>query len=358
MPSPGATYEAVLDAGETGLVGTLEVGLIDNQGNVAVPFTTAGIIEHPAGSGIYQATGLVAPLAVGQYTQVWLVGSATYGIEDIVVSGLSFGGDPVPAEAGDFGPCTAWIDGGDVAACCDAEVASDEALFDEVAVMAEQLLFGLSGGRFPGLCERTVRPCGSRWCGFQVLSRGHIVAPLGWNGRAWSGDPCGCHALSRVQLAGYPVREITEVKISGDVIDPTGYRLDGHRYLTRLADAEGDTQFWPGCQRLDLADTEEGTFSVSYVWGVAPPAAGISAAAQLACELYRACPGTDGECALPSNTTRVVRQGVEVTLEMGSFLSGGLTGLTFVDAFLSTYGASRPPALWSPDIDPYPQQVG
>src|SRR5688572_19075482 len=278
--APGATYEAALDTGETGLVGTLTVGLIDNQGNTVVAFVSTGIIEHPAGTGIYQATDLVAPETVGQYTQVWLVGSATYGIEDVVVSGLAGGGDPVAAEAGAYGPCTAWIDGGDVAACCDADYGSDESLLDAVAAMAQELLFELSGGQYPGLCERTVRPCQPKVCGFQVLSRGHIVAPLWWAGNAWSGHPCGCHALSRVELAGYPVQEITEVKINGDVVDPAGYRLDQHRYLTRLADAEGDVQLWPGCQRLDLDDTEEGTWSVTYVWGAAPPAIAVQAAAQ------------------------------------------------------------------------------
>lgn len=353
--APGATYEAALDTGETGLVGTLTVGLIDNQGNTVVAFVSTGIIEHPAGTGIYEATGLVAPDTVGQYTQVWLVGSATYGIEDIVVSGL-VSGDPIAAEPGEFGPCTDWLDGADVAACCDADVGSDTTLLDQAAAQAQELLYELSGGRYPGLCERTVRPCAERTCGFQILSRGHIV---GWNGGAWGVNACSCHPLSRVLLAGFPVKEVSEVKIDGAVIAADGYRLDGKRWLTRLGDSEGNIRWWPGCQRIDLDDTEVGTWSVTYVYGASPPAAAVAAAGQLACEIWKACPDNAGECQIPSGTVRVTRQGLTIErAQLATFLSGGQTGLVLVDAFLSAYGSKRAAAFWSPDIPGYAQSVG
>jgi hypothetical protein len=259
-----------------------------------------------------------------------------------------------------LGPCTDWLTGDDVAACCSAET-SDGTIFDAALEAAQDLLFELSGRQFAGECSEIVRPCRTRCgCGWQVLSRGHIV---GWQGDRWYCDssPCGCRPLSRVRLAGY-VRSITEVKIDGAVVAPDTYRLDDHRWLTRVRDpADTDTVLlWPACQSLDLADTEPGTFSVSYKFGLDPPELGVQAAAQLACEVYKACAGDN--CALPSGTVRVIRQGV--TIEKSAFLQwafqavgsravpkGWHTGLPLVDAFLNGFnpsGLMRPPTIWAP----------
>ena len=91
----------------------------------------------------------------------------------------------------------------------------------------------------------------------------------------------------------------------------------------------------------------------------------MSAAAQLACEIYKACNGVD--CALPLGTTRITRQGV--TIERLSFTSwafqsgvgqvgGWRTGLPLVDAFLQAYnpaGLKRRPVFWSPGKRQYAQ---
>jgi hypothetical protein len=69
--SIGATsYTAVAQGFDTGLTGTIAVRVLDNQGNTSVTRTTSGIIERPAGSGIYLAT-LTTPPDVGLYTVVW-----------------------------------------------------------------------------------------------------------------------------------------------------------------------------------------------------------------------------------------------------------------------------------------------
>ena len=83
-----------------------------------------------------------------------------------------------------------------------------------------------------GLCSREgVRPChGDCACNFQVLSRGHIVGDH--SNCSGSGIPAGATDLSRVKLAGY-VRQVTEVKIDGVVLDPSEYRVDEHKWLTR-----------------------------------------------------------------------------------------------------------------------------
>lgn len=321
----------------------------------------------PSLPGVYQydvdATGAVVASRAASFTVLANVSSTT-DLDWAVV-----------------GPCTPWADSQDVWDCCgqpmttigegssETECAVDMTQF---AMEASQVLYELSGRQFAGSCERTVRPCGQDWCGFQVLSRGHIV---GWNGNFWSNNgrsACGCRHLSRVPLAGYPVREVTEVKIDGVVIPATNnWRLDERRWLTRVADIDGDVQLWPRCQRLDLEDTEDGTWSVTYRYGQDPPLVGVAAAAQLGCELYKACSGQ--ACALPTGTTRVNRQGIVIerlafaawafnTRATGTQAPGWHTGLPLVDAFLGAYNPTalkRRPLVWSPDSYlRYPRSVG
>lgn len=257
------------------------------------------------------------------------------------------------------GPCSPWCSSQSIWECCGSPMETIDGVECAVdmtayAQEASELLFEMSGRLFSGACEQTVRPCGVSACGVQVLSRGHLV----WSGASWwtmdARRACGCSAIPTVRLSGYPVREITEVKIDGSVIDPDTYRLDQRRNLVRLRDpATGDVLGWPSCQALDLPDTEDGTFSVTYRYGQDPPLNGVHAATQLGCEIYRSCNG--GECALPTGTTRVTRHGV--VIEKMAFAAWGLqngiwrTGITMVDAFLNAYqphGQRRRPVVWSP----------
>lgn len=253
-------------------------------------------------------------------------------------------------------PCTQWIDGDDVADCCSVESTSG-AIFDTVAEQASDILFELSGRQFPGLCEKTVRPECVCSCGYQILSRGHIIGPWDWGYPWWSFcDFClvSCEP-SLVKLSGYPIREISEVLIDGAALAADQYRVFRNRYAMRLDDGR-----WPVRQDLTLADTEEGTFSITYSYGADPPALGIAAAAQLGCELYKACNGET--CALPAGTTRVINQGI--TIDKLAFTTWGFqnkewrTGLSLVDAFLSTYnkaGLMRRPTFHAPGKRQYAQ---
>jgi hypothetical protein len=244
-------------------------------------------------------------------------------------------------------PCQPWITAEDVADCCGITAGSEntEAL-EAAADNASAILFQLTGNRYTGTCERTVRPVGLDYCWAPRLHR------------------LDTHRLSQVKLAGY-VTSIVQVLIGPDVLDPAGYRIDDHRFLTRMADADGTRQRWPINPRLDLPIGDEGTFAITYEHGLAPPGAGISAATALACELYKACPAPGdsglGECKLPSGAKRIVRQGVTVELvsALAAMLRTGSTGLTSVDAFLATYATtSRKAAIWSPDIRPFARPEG
>jgi hypothetical protein len=167
------------------------------------------------------------------------------------------------------------------------------------------------------------------------------------------------------------VREIVEVKINGAVVDPATYRLDERRFLVRVSDPlEPDVILrWPACQRMDLPDTSDGTFSVTYRYGQDPPIEAVNAARQLGVEFYKACSGQD--CALPTGIVRYTRQGVTVEKMAftswayqrgrGSISRGWRTGMNLVDAYLSSAnGAAIPrrPTFWSPSGRQYARSVG
>jgi hypothetical protein len=371
MPIAGAgqPFEAVYGPNDNGLVGTIAVAVENNDGAVVIGPTTADITEISVSgipTGIYAWNAPAAPATLGQYTIIWspdgtwseLTNSTPDELVVITAGATPPQPIPPPSEGGlTTGPCTAWATGDDVAACCSTE-SSSGAIFDDAADQASQLLFELSGRQFSGLCERTVRPaCDQCYCGYQILSRGYVIGPWDYGYPLWNYcDQCliSC-APSRIKLAGYPVREITQVKIDGDVVDAADYNLWNYRYLTRL-----DNQRWPVAQDLTVADTEDDTFSVTYTYGASPPLMGVLAATELACNLYQLCAGQT--CALPQGTTRITQQGV--VIERLAFTSWAFrnrewrTGMPSVDAFLGAYnpnGIKRRPTFWAPGRRQYAQ---
>lgn len=81
---PNTSFETV-NQFATGLTGTVGVRVIDNAGATTIARVTAGIVEYPAGSGIYQKT-LTSPATSGGYTIVW-DDTSTFKIVDLLVSG-------------------------------------------------------------------------------------------------------------------------------------------------------------------------------------------------------------------------------------------------------------------------------
>lgn len=371
-------YEAVYESGITGLVGIVEMKVVDNIGGTVTAASAVSITEIGT-SGVYVAIR-VAPSSTGQYTIMWSEDGSfdeeTTFVEDLVVVTADQLAElgPLPPVGGQtnapvIGPWSAWTTADDVAACCnDSTIGSDTSVLDRAIYDASGLLFELSGRRFAGSGQKTVRPCGTSRCFTQVLSRGHLVG--GWTGSSWGYDDrspfCGCSPLSRVPLSGLPARSIVEVLIDGAVVDPDTYRLDEWRWLTRVRETAGDPVLgWPACQALDLPATEVGTFQITYLFGLDPPYAGRSAADELACQLYKAC-SQQSDCDLPAGVTRVTRQGI--TFDRPAFLAFGRdragiwrTGLPKVDAFLNAYnpaGIRRRPAVMSPDVVSYARPVG
>lgn len=236
------------------------------------------------------------------------------------------------------------------------------------AAWATEILDAATGRRF-AQCPIKLRPCGTR-CGW---FGGYLTFPVGAPSLSGVGNPwmipfidgggiwrnctcagaCRCRATCEAHLPG-PVSEILEVKVNGLVLDPTAYRLDDSSILVRTDGGE----CWPECQNLDLADTEEDTWSVTLRQGEALPASGAIAAGKLACEFAKACSGAD--CALPEQLISLSRNGVQVQVaDPQLLLDAGLTGVQEADLFIRMYNPgklrSRPQVL-SPDVR-NPRQV-
>lgn len=353
-------FEAVFESGQTGLTGVVQVAVQDNDGNTVIGPTSLNITEEVVNAvptGVYTWNAPAAPVVLGQYTIAWSPDGSWdpffVSIDDLVVVTAPAVGvlPPIPPPIGGGlspGPASAWTTPEAVAVCCglgeEVDIQTLVPFIDE----ASELLFMFSGRQFYGLAAKYgVRPPCRYGCGCgQILSRGHIVGD-------WWGTESACDP-SRVLLSGYPVREILQVNIDGDVLAPSEYGLQNWRWLVRKNDG-----VWPRCQDMSLDDTEDGTWSVSYTYGQNPPFSGQAAAAELACELHKACSG--GECALPTGVTRIIRQGI--VIEKMAFAAWGLqkntareagtwrTGLPQVDAFLSAFnprGLQRRPTIWSP----------
>lgn len=194
---------------------------------------------------------------------------------------------------------------------------------DSWLLFASDVLYQLSGRQWPGAVTETVRPLG---CG--------CVAGPG--PRRPAGTWCGCGGVDRLELARRPLVSVDEVKVDGQVLDPSAYTVDDDRWLVRL-----DGHDWPSSQDLRLADTEVGTWSVTYTGGVAPPVGGVKSAASLACQLMAAAT-PDTECRLPQRITAITRQGVTVAvLDPLTLFADGLTGLAEVDLWLGSLRIGR-----------------
>lgn len=259
--------------------------------------------------------------------------------------------------APNLSPCDAWATMADLCSPCDDYDFPD---IEDALDLASGLLYRWSGQRFPGVCTKTIRPCTRARSEQRYVSDEATVVVCGCT----SSDSCSCNSIPQIQLSSWPLLSVTEVKVDGSVLDSSRYRIDDHRWLVRLDDADGTNPGWPCCQDMLEPTTAEDTFSVSFTHGVEPPPEGVRAAAVLGCELALACsPETASKCRLPKRTTQVVRAGVTLSLidptELFQWKPGQgppRTGLMEVDVFLSAYnpyGVSAPAAVHSPDIPPF-----
>lgn len=244
------------------------------------------------------------------------------------------------------GPCTDWTDLADVRECgpCDDTEKYADALIELWIPVASTVLYGLSGRQWPGECTATLRPCCPS-CGASRAWHG-VDGTYGWArllgvdcGRSFL-DGCHCSAPTIDLGPDGDVTAVSAVRIDGDVVDPTTYRLDGGRWLVRLEGADGTNPGWPCSQRLDRPDASgDDTFAIDITYGEALPAGAARVAALLACELAKACQGD--ECDLPPNVQRLSREGVDMALITPEQFEGGRTGIRYVDLWLDAVNPNR-----------------
>lgn len=231
-------------------------------------------------------------------------------------------------------PCGTWVTGADITTLCPS-ITGDMA--DDAAQMSTEILFELSGQRFPGTCQDTLRPCRTPCScagatGFYSMSLNRTAD--GWQqSRCDCPMQCGCGRLAQIDLGVYPLVGIEQVTVDGVILDPSAYTVHDWRWLVRL---DGDS--WPSCQDLSMDSTEVGTFEVVVNYGQSPPEVGRKAAQRLGCELGR---GWLGEaCAIPANATSITRQGMSITM-LRPEDRNMFTGIPFVDLFLRAYNPNH-----------------
>ncbi len=243
-------------------------------------------------------------------------------------------------------------------ACCPTWDAVDPALQVEIKAMAERMVWAASGMRF-GPCPRTLRPCGPPNKGSLWWDINRNTLGSGWMvpfraGGAWLNAVCGCRG--RCDCSGTPgirlppvVHSVVEVRLDGVILEPEVDYVLVSGELRRIGGA------WPLCQNMTLPADMEGTFEVIYEQGEAVPSGGNLAAGVLACELAKACAGQ--KCQLPARVTEIVREGITMTLlDPLEFLDDGLTGLPFVDRWITSVNPRHlhsPSGVFSPDLQQF-----
>lgn len=188
-----------------------------------------------------------------------------------------------------------------------------------------------------GTCPITIRPCPAvRPC--SCAWNPHVGMDGLWRNDCPDGSVCA--PLSEVNIPG-PVGYIDSFLIDGEEVDLTGsdWRLDNGHLLVWQGDPEASPI--PYTQDLNKADTEVGTYSITYSQSYPVAQDGRIAVAYLAAEFAAACKPR-GTCKLPRGVTSVVRNGVSFTIEAGLF-PGGLTGIEIVDAYILKWAPAGAP---------------
>lgn len=355
--------EAYADGFACGQVGTLFITIDDGDGNNLVGPTTANIIEIECSgdnAATYRYLGVFpSEDAVISWEGENLNGDVVVASEEITIS------LEAPVLASSVGPCVPWIEAEDAVDCLGSQWPNGTDMTDMEAWVgpATEALFVLSGRRMTGLCGPvTVRPCGNcgscgGWQQWRYRDGSLGLIPT-WEGSRWASQgrsSCHCSCLPEVELGRYDVQGIAQVKIDGEVIAPSAYRLDNRYQLVRT-----DGSYWPSCQNVAADDDEEGTFSVSYWYGEEPSEGAMAAAAALAAQLYLAC-NNSGRCTLPQSMRVVVAGGV--TTQIGGLIAEslkmGTTGVLAIDTFIAGHGGQKADSsVWSPDLAPAPRRVG
>lgn len=259
-------------------------------------------------------------------------------------------GSLTPGTSPDSAVCQTWATSADVlgTACVDV----DPDVLRDCLLVASDILYELTGRRWPGVCVDKVRP--------QAAWKKADGPPMWWPSTIqfdglspWGFCSCnrgretGCARIPEIRLPHGPV-SATGIVVMVDGEPFEDFRLDDRQHLVRT-----DGSGWPCCQNLLLDDTAVNTWSVQYPWGTGPPIGGRMAAAAYGCQLALGYdPATAAKCVLPAKTQSVTRQGTTVRMiDPKELLEAGLTGFAPVDQWVNSVLVGRkrqPPAMIIP----------
>lgn len=225
-----------------------------------------------------------------------------------------------------IGPCDWGVTWDQVAAgCSPCGQITSQAERDLIIRAGVAFAWAATGRRF-GVCEVTWRPC--LWCSCPEPGA----------------RQCGCWWYQKIDLnpgqdrgtEDQPVQGVSEVRIDGEPLDATGYRLQFNRYLLRVPQGTR----WPACQDegADVAPLQ-----VTWTRGTPPDDDLLLNGVVPFCrELSKGFCGDD--CSIdPSIVTAVQREGVSFALiNPGDGWKDGLVGMPGVNAAIKR---AWPPGL-------------
>lgn len=299
-----------------------KTSIIDAAGATVVNLDTPTHV----GTGHYQYTYAVpADAILGAWAARWfgtVDGNALEDEDGFTVIRAAVVIDPSDGPGPAEGPCLSWIDWGDVlGVCTPATLPGDEdaqvVLQGQILAAATRTMWERSCRQF-GLCSITrarVRPvCRHRYT--WDASRGYL-----WRG----GAGCGCGSGHFLPMGDAPVASIEGVWQSGELLDPSVYRVDDWNRVVRV-----DGEPWANTAALDAGQGDPGTVEVSWTYGVDVPADGKMMAALLVCKMAK---DVADDCAVPANAERVDREGVTVIINPVK----DDTGIALVERWLGNF---------------------
>lgn len=210
---------------------------------------------------------------------------------------------------------------------CDCELEVLDATQDIPGLIdaATDAIYHISGGLVSGRCTVTVRPCGDGGC------------VCGY------GPACYCCVIDGIPLKGFnPV--VSQVKIDGVVVPSTEYAMVNGRKLVRR-----DGAAWPGAKNPLLADTEDGTFSITYSFGMDHDFLAKQAVIEMVCEIALTL---KGEGRLPNGTVSATADGVQIVIgRLPGRQDVEAVGLTWLGRFMAFYGETGQTTVLSPELN-------
>lgn len=319
----------------------LRVSIIDPNGATVVNLATPTRV----GTGHYQYVYAVASTArPGAWAARWfgtIEGASVMDEDGFTVERASSTSPGV--EGGTT--CTPWATNADAPPSLQ-QYGIDPDDVDDAYQAASDVLYELTGRKYPGVCSDKIRPQAQwkRWDGaprwFPANATFGLGPAYGWCS-CHRGRETGCASVSEIKLPGHPVDE-SSVVVMLDGAPFSSFRLHDDRFLVRT-----DDQGWPCCQDMRLEDTEDRTFSIAYQFGKGPDIGGVRSAALLGTWFYAAWhpeAASSAGCKPPARATRITRAGTTIELvSPADMVKLGLTGIPSVDMWVSSkrIGAAR-----------------